>query len=134
MSIQSATEDALVAMIQVSIPGLTAEAGPKTIPRVEGETRYALVRRVSGRATRLDYGQTEWVEAYGLTVFWAATIDRADMATEWEAFAADLLADQYLGAVIDGLQDAYLNETRWGEAQDSSLTTMTAVIETVRVS
>ena len=133
MSVQGDIEAALVAMLKANISGLTAEAGPYTPPQTDGALRFASVRKTRSSGTRLEFGQTEISDHYALTITWRATITRATVVTEWETFAAALLADQYLGGAIAGLVDAFLTETLWGEAHDAAVRTMTAVVETERI-
>ena len=138
-SIQTETELELVRLLSASIQTLIVKTGPVTQPKVEGSQRYASVRFVSGSANRIDYGQTSWEESYALTIWWAAGIARETALAEWQTFSDAVLADQFLGEndigpdQIDGLTDAFIFETRWGEAADSPWRTMTAVITTRRI-
>lgn len=133
MSAQSDIETALVAMLDAAILELEATAGPLAPTAVEGAIRAASVRQVAGAANRLAYGQNEWIEQYAVTVWWPSTIDRADRLAEWDAFAAALLADQYLGDQVDGLEDASLSDVRWLETTDAHKVSIDATVITSRV-
>ncbi len=133
MSVQSDIEAALVAMLDGAISGLSSETGPRTPPQAEGVLRAAHVRKTRSAGTRLEFGQTEVTDQYALTVQWHVSIARKTVISEWEAFAAALLADQYLGGAVTGLVDAFLTETFWSEAHDANVRTQAAVIEVERV-
>lgn len=133
MSVQGDIESALETMIEGAISGLVAETGTRTQPEIEGDARAAIIRRTAGSGERLDYGQTRWSESFLVTVWWRSSVGRSTRIDEWEAFAAALLADQYLGGSIAGLEDAYLSETTWGEVSDGPFVTMVAEVTAVRI-
>jgi len=133
MSLQADIEAELETLLLASIPGVVVYKGPIGGPEVEGATRVASVRRISGDGTRIEFGQTEWSEAFSLTVHWSMTISRDVAITEWEAFATALLAEHTLNDNVQGLTDAWLSATAWSEPIDSSIRTMAADINIQRV-
>tara|TARA_R110000751_G_scaffold5290_1_gene24337 strand:+ start:695 stop:1105 length:411 start_codon:yes stop_codon:yes gene_type:complete len=135
MTIQQDLEQAVATLVESLVVGDgNAFKGSLSQPQVEGSTRFAAVRVVSGSAQRLDHGQTEWTDTIALTIYWRVPlIDRSTRLTEWQAFADGLLSDRLLGGLISGLQDAYLVAYTWGDALDAAFVTMTAQIQTQRV-
>jgi len=134
MSVESDLESALATMLGTYTVGLDhTTQGPKSQPSVEGSSRHAAVRALGSRGDRIVYGQSTWTDALAVTVWWRTTIDRTTRLDEWAAFRDALVADQYLGGNVVGLQDAYLVLETWGEAQDGAFVVMAAEIETERV-
>ncbi len=133
MSIQAEIEAALVTMLKLAISELTAELGARSIPQIEGNGRYAAVRKLAGSADRIDFGQSEWTEEYRITVYWPVSVERDDSIDEWQTFTDALLADADLGGLIDGVFDAYVSGTEWGEAHEANIRTMTASVTVLRV-
>lgn len=133
MSLQALAEAQIVSMLESNIGELSARSGAVPLSLIDGGGRHAAVRQVSASAERFAFAQSQWTEVYAVTIFWPATIDRADRITEWEAFRDALLADADLGAAVEGLIDAYASEYEWGDAADGSVSTLTASITTVRI-
>ena len=134
MSVQTDLESTLATMLGEYTVGLgNTTQGPKTQASVEGSERHASVRVLGARGDRLSYGQTSFSDSIAITVWWRESIDRATRFSEWDAFCNALIADQYLGGSVDGLQDAYLVLEAWGEAVDGAFVIMAAELETERV-
>ncbi len=120
-------------MLELAISGIEAKAGPTTVPTIESAGRSASVRLLSGATERLDYGQNQITEPVAITAHWSRTISRDTVLEEWQSFSDALLADQILSDSVVGLIEAHLSEAAWSEAHDSSILTMTAIVETVRI-
>ncbi len=133
MSIQTDIEQQIGIVLQGAIPGIAVSYGSTAQPSVEGDQRAAVVRAFQGTATRLRFGQTQWEEAYAVTCYWRPTVDRNTRMDEWQAFADSLLVNQYLQLGIDGLIEAWLSESAWGEATDGGYATMVATVSASRV-
>lgn len=133
MSLQADIESELETLLLASIPGVVVHKGPITGPEIEGTERVASVRRQSAAGSRLEFGQTEWVDTFQLTVYWSMTVDREVAATEWEAFVTALLAEANLNGNITGLTQAWLSATSWSEPLDSSTRAMVAEVTIERV-
>lgn len=136
MSIQGNIESVIVAQVAIGLPGVIVIQGPVTTPRAEGSGRFAAVRKTSGTGTRLEFGQTLWVEQYALTVFWhASSITRETSALEWETFLASIATDPQLGLIASfpTLEQAYVSSQLWGEAHEGHFRTMSATLTVERV-
>lgn len=134
MSVHDELEKAVISLLEANGIGYgNVTQGPKTQPEVEGSELSASVRIVGARGERLRYGQTSFTDAILVTVWWRDSIGRADRIAQWELFRSALLADQYLGGAVVGLQDAYLARESWGEAKDGVFVIMAAEIETERI-
>ncbi len=135
MSIQGDIEDALWSKLSGAISGLVRIDGPGSGPRAEGSERIAAIRKTGGTATRLEFGDSLWVETFQLSLAWQVKHSRETAALEWEAFRAALLADPDLAlvAMIPTLEQAWLSSELWGEAADAHFRTMTATVTVERV-
>lgn len=136
MSIQGDIEAAIAGQVGLSIAGMQTSTGPTTVPRVEGSSRFAAIRQTTRLGTRLEFGQTFWIENYALTLFWAAkTIPRATIQAEWETFTTSLATVAQIGdeGAIPTIEQAYLSATQWGEAHEGHFVTMSATVTVERV-
>ncbi len=133
MTIQAEIEAQLQLILEASIAGLIVHTGPISTPQlVEGAERVAAVRMVEGTGNRLEHGQTEWTEAYLVSVWWSESIERADVQTEWKAFTDQLQGDAQLGDAITGLTDAWLNSVAWSEAHEAHHRLVSASVTVAR--
>ena len=133
MSIQGDIETRLTAVLEGAISGIAVTKGSATVPQLEGDARAATVRLVSGTSERLEFGQNRVTEDVAVSLFWRSTIARDTRLTEYEAFADAMLAEQYLGGSITGVEDSYISATLWNEAADAGYIVMVSTVTVVRV-
>lgn len=135
MSLQSTIEAALLAVVGTSIPTAVQRTGPIPQPRAEGSGRVVSVRKVSSAATRLEFAQSLYEEAFLMTFYWVATIARGTCLDEWEAVRAAFAAAPGLGlsASVPGLERAYVASESWGEAHDGHFRILSVAMTVERV-
>lgn len=136
MSLQGDTEAAILALVQAALPAAIRIQGPTTQPRSEGSGRLISCRKVSSSATRLEFGQSLYSEAFALTCYWANTLARETAALEWELVrVGGFAATPQLGlvATVPGIEQAFIASETWGEAHDGQFRIMSASLTVERV-